>query len=60
MAKSTKSVGKTRAVKKKYSLQGSVILLHGPAKIGKTQLSSSFPGPVQFLASEFGHNFIEE
>ena len=40
------------------SLQGDAIVLHGPPKIGKTQLASHFPGPVQFLATEPGHRYI--
>lgn len=42
----------------KDELQGSMIALHGPPKVGKTQLASKFPGPVQFLASEIGHRFL--
>ena len=41
-------------------LQGSMIALHGPPKVGKTQLAAHFPGPVQFLATEVGHKFIPE
>lgn len=41
-------------------LQGVMILLHGPPKVGKTQLCSKFPNPVQFIATETGHRFIEE
>jgi hypothetical protein len=41
-------------------LQGSIIALHGPPKVGKTQLCSKFPGPVQFIASELGHKFIPQ
>src|SRR3990167_129350 len=41
-------------------LQGSMIALHGPPKIGKTQLVSHFPGPVQFIATEYSHKFITE
>lgn len=39
-------------------LQGHMIALHGPPKVGKTQLCSKFPGPVQFIATEVGHKFI--
>lgn len=41
-------------------LQGTMILLHGPPKVGKTQLASRFPGPVQFMATEPGHRFLPE
>jgi len=41
-------------------LQGSMIAIHGPPKIGKTQVASHFPGPVQFLATEFGHKFLPD
>ena len=41
-------------------LQGKVIFLHGPPKVGKTQIASSFPEPVQFLATEPGHDYIPE
>lgn len=41
-------------------LQGTMIALHGPPKVGKTQLCSKFPGPVQFLATELGHKFIPD
>lgn len=39
-------------------LQGSMIALHGPPKVGKTQLVGHFPGPVQWLATEVGHKFL--
>ena len=39
-------------------LTGTMIALHGPPKVGKTQLCSKFPGPVQFIATEIGHKFI--
>lgn len=39
-------------------LQGTCIVMHGPPKAGKTQLASSFPGPVVFLATEDGHRFV--
>lgn len=42
----------------KDRLQGSMIALHGPPKVGKTQLCSKFPGPVQWIATEFGHRYI--
>lgn len=42
-----------------YDLQGTCILLHGPPKVGKTALASSFP-LTQFIATERGHNFIPE
>ena len=35
------------------------MLLHGPGKVGKTQLASSFPG-VAFIASELGHKYLPE
>jgi len=44
----------------KDRLQGSMIALHGPPKVGKTQFCSKFPGPVQWLATEFGHRYIPE
>lgn len=34
--------------------------MHGPPKVGKTQLASKFPGPVQWIATEFGHKFLPE
>lgn len=37
---------------------GQTILIHGPSKVGKTKLVSSFPGPVQFIAAAPGHGFI--
>jgi len=43
---------------KMRTLQGSCILLHGPPKIGKTQLASKFPGPVLFIATEPGHKYL--
>lgn len=42
------------------TLQGSMILLHGDPKIGKTQLADTFPGRVQFIATEPGHRYIKE
>ena len=42
-----------------YNLQGKCILIHGPPKIGKTQLASSFPA-CQFIATESGHNYLPE
>jgi hypothetical protein len=42
------------------NLQGSMIVLHGPPKVGKTQFVSSMPGPVQFIATEHGHKYIPE
>lgn len=41
-------------------LQGKLIALHGVPKVGKTQTCDSFPSPVQFIATEFGHKFIKE
>lgn len=41
-------------------LQGSTIVLHGPPKVGKTQLVAQFPGPVQWLATEYGHRYIPD
>ena len=38
-------------------LQGSSILLHGPAKSGKTTIATSFPDPM-FIATESGHKYI--
>jgi len=40
------------------TLQGSCILLHGPPKVGKTIVASSFPNPVLFLATESGHKYL--
>lgn len=42
-----------------YNLQGVCILIHGPPKVGKTDLASSFPA-CQFIATEPGHRFIPE
>lgn len=42
------------------TLQGACILLHGPPKVGKTTLASSFPEPVLFLSTEAGHKYIPE
>lgn len=39
-------------------LQGSMIVLHGPPKVGKTQLVSHFPSKVLWLATEYGHRYI--
>lgn len=41
-------------------LQGTLIALHGPPKIGKTQFVDSMPGPVFFIATEHGHKFVSE
>lgn len=41
-------------------LQGSMIVLHGPPKVGKTQFASRFPSPIQWLATEFGHKYIPQ
>jgi len=41
-------------------LQGSSILLHGPAKVGKTQFCATFPKPVLFYAAEPGHRFVKD
>ena len=40
-------------------LQGSMIVLHGPPKVGKTQFVDSMPGPVLFIATEHGHKFVK-
>lgn len=40
-------------------LQGSLIILHGPPKVGKTQLADSFESPVLFVASEPGHRYVK-
>lgn len=37
-----------------------MITLHGVPKVGKTQLVDSFPGPVQFIATEHGHKYIRK
>lgn len=42
------------------NLQGATILLHGTPKVGKTQLASSFPGPVVFLCTEWNHKWIPQ
>jgi len=39
--------------------QGSVIILHGPPKVGKTLTAASFPGPALFIATEAGHKYIQ-
>lgn len=44
----------------KDNLQGSTIVLHGPPKVGKTQLASKFPGPILWLTTERGHKYIPE
>lgn len=41
-------------------LQGSMIVLHGPPKVGKSQLASRFPSPHCWIATEFGHKFIPQ
>lgn len=41
-------------------LQGSMIAIHGPPKVGKTQLASKFPGAVHWIATEYGHKFLPE
>lgn len=48
-----------KSTRERYDLQGSIILLHGPPKGGKTQLASSFPGNT-FIATEPGHKYIPE
>jgi hypothetical protein len=40
--------------------QGSVILVHGAPKVGKTQLACSFPSPNFLIATEAGHRYIPE
>lgn len=40
------------------SLKGTMITLHGPPKVGKTQFVSSMDAPVQFIATEYGHRFV--
>lgn len=42
-----------------YDLSGKAILLHGPPKVGKTSLASSFPLNI-FVCTESGHNYIPE
>lgn len=32
--------------------------MHGPPKVGKTQFVDQMPGPVFFMATEFGHRYI--
>lgn len=41
-------------------LQGSMIVLHGIPKVGKTQLASRFPSPILWIATEYGHRYIPE
>lgn len=38
-------------------LQGSIILLHGQPKVGKTQLAVSFPSPL-VISAEPGHKYV--
>lgn len=42
----------------KITLQGKLIVVHGPPGIGKTQLASKFPGPHKWFATEPGHSYI--
>ena len=42
------------------TIKGTMITLHGPPKVGKTQFVSSMDEPVQFIATEYGHKFIPE
>ena len=44
----------------KVTLQGKLIVIHGPAGIGKTQLASKFPGPHQWFATEPGQSYIPD
>lgn len=41
-------------------LQGKLFLIHGPYKVGKTQLAASFPGPIKFIATEPGFRYLSE
>lgn len=41
-------------------LQGSMILIHGPPKVGKTQLASKFPSLVCWTTTEPSHKYIPE
>lgn len=41
-------------------LQGKMIVLHGPPKVGKTQLAASFPKKILFIATEQGHSYLPE
>jgi len=45
-------------VKSGDNLQGSIILLHGPYKVGKTTLVCSFPDPW-IIATEPGHKYVD-
>lgn len=45
---------------KTADLQGACVLLHGPPKVGKTTLASSFPGPRFWAATEAGHRFLDD
>ena len=41
-------------------LQGSMIVVHGPPKVGKTQVVSRFPSPILWLATEIGHKYVPQ
>lgn len=43
----------------KYDLEGSIILIHGPPKVGKTATAASFPKPL-FIATEPGHKYLPD
>jgi hypothetical protein len=41
-------------------LQGTSILLHGAAKVGKTQFCATFPKPILYYAAESGHRYVKD
>lgn len=47
----------TKKTKPKTDLGGSIIMIYGPPKIGKSDLASQFPSPL-FLATEEGHSHL--
>ena len=46
------------SAKKTDRFSGDCILLHGPAKIGKSTLAASFPKPILYLATETGYKYL--
>lgn len=57
-ATETEPKKKTKKSAPVADLQGACILIHGPAKCGKTTLASSFNEDVVFLMTEAGHRFL--
>lgn len=49
----------TKGLKPGDRLQGSIIMLHGPYKVGKTQLVSQFPR-CWIIATEPGHKYVPD